>query len=103
MMYVWKTMIVSDGMKVTYYVGKESDRKLHHKTNYLNGKIFSLGLSDMMTVVWKEKHEVHMPTDTHNPPAQGTFCNRHGNALMQRCTFVMLHLSFEPPPTPADM
>lgn len=47
---------------------------------------------------------VERETLSTHAPAQGTFCNRHGNALMQWCTFVMLHLSFEPPPsTAADM
>jgi hypothetical protein len=37
---------------------------------------------DNMTVmIWKDKRNVNMLTNMHHPPAEGNFCDEHGNAL----------------------
>jgi hypothetical protein len=36
---------------------------------------------DMTAVVWKDKYNVHMLTNMHDPPAEGNFCDESGNAL----------------------
>jgi hypothetical protein len=36
---------------------------------------------DMTASVWKDKRDVHMLTNMHNPPAEGNFCDDHGNAI----------------------
>jgi hypothetical protein len=35
---------------------------------------------DMTALVWKDKHDVHMVTNVHSPPAEGNFYDMHGNA-----------------------
>jgi len=35
---------------------------------------------DMTAVIWKDKHNVHMLTNIHYPPAEGNFCDESGNA-----------------------
>jgi hypothetical protein len=34
---------------------------------------------DMTAVVWKDKHNVHILTNMHDPPAEGNFCDESGN------------------------
>jgi hypothetical protein len=36
---------------------------------------------DMTAVVWKDKCNVHMLANMHDPPAEGNFCDESGNAL----------------------
>jgi hypothetical protein len=53
------------------------------------GKIQKLKLNDvrvrssgvMTAVVCKDKCEVHMLSNIHDPPAEGNFCEESGNAL----------------------
>jgi hypothetical protein len=39
------------------------------------------GNGDMTAVVWKDKRDVHMLTNIHDPPAEGNFWEESGNAL----------------------
>jgi hypothetical protein len=32
-------------------------------------------------MIWKDKGHVNMLTNMHHPPAEGNFCDEHGNAL----------------------
>jgi hypothetical protein len=36
---------------------------------------------ELTAIIWKEKSEVYTLTNMHNPPAEGNFCNEHGNAM----------------------
>jgi hypothetical protein len=36
---------------------------------------------NLTAVVWKDKSDVHMLTNTHVSPAEGNFCDESGNAL----------------------
>jgi hypothetical protein len=36
---------------------------------------------DLTAVVWKDKCDVHMLTTMHTTPAEGNFCDEHGNAI----------------------
>jgi hypothetical protein len=36
---------------------------------------------DLTSVVWKDKQNVNMLTNMHRSPAEGNFCDEHGNAL----------------------
>jgi hypothetical protein len=31
----------------------------------------------MTALIWKEKQDVHMLMNMHNPPAKGNFCDEH--------------------------
>jgi hypothetical protein len=35
----------------------------------------------MTVLVWKDKRDVHVLTNMHCPPAEGNFCDEHGNAV----------------------
>jgi len=34
-----------------------------------------------MAVVWKDKRDMCLLTNIHNPPREGNYCNEHGNAI----------------------
>jgi hypothetical protein len=36
---------------------------------------------DMTAIIWKDKRDVYMLTNMHYPPAEGNFCDQHGNAI----------------------
>jgi len=36
--------------------------------------------SDLTAVVWKDKRDVCLLTNIHNPPREGNYDNKHGNA-----------------------
>jgi hypothetical protein len=36
---------------------------------------------DMTALVWKDKRDVYLLTNMHCPPAEGNFCDEHGNAI----------------------
>jgi hypothetical protein len=36
---------------------------------------------NLTAMIWKDKRHVNMLTNMHHPPAEGTFCDEHGNAL----------------------
>jgi hypothetical protein len=36
---------------------------------------------DLISIAWKDKRNVNMLTDIHCSPAEGNFCDEHGNAL----------------------
>jgi hypothetical protein len=38
-------------------------------------------MSDFMAMVWRNEREIRMPANIHNPPVEGNFCNKHGNAI----------------------
>jgi hypothetical protein len=46
-----------------------------------NVVIYKLGLGDITAVVWKDKWEVYMLTNTYNPLAESNFSDEHGSAL----------------------
>ena len=35
----------------------------------------------MTALVWRDKRDVYMLTNMHSPPAEGSFCDEHGNAI----------------------
>jgi hypothetical protein len=35
---------------------------------------------DLTALIWKDRRDVHMLTNMHNPPAEGNFCDKNGNA-----------------------
>jgi hypothetical protein len=35
---------------------------------------------DLTALVWKDKREVYILTNTYQPPTEGNFCDEHGNA-----------------------
>jgi hypothetical protein len=37
--------------------------------------------ADLTALVWKDKREVYILTNMHQPPTEGNFCDEHGNAL----------------------
>jgi hypothetical protein len=47
------------------------------------GDITTTGRADLIATAWKDKQNVNMLTNMHCPPADGNFCNEHGNALKQ--------------------
>ncbi|PNF19047.1 hypothetical protein B7P43_G11709 [Cryptotermes secundus] len=36
---------------------------------------------NLTALVWKDKRDVYMLTNMHSPPAEGSFCDEHGNAI----------------------
>jgi hypothetical protein len=46
------------------------------------GDILSRTRDDLTAMVWRDKRDVCVLTNMHNPPAiEGNFCDEHGNAL----------------------
>jgi hypothetical protein len=37
--------------------------------------------SDLTAIVWRDKRDIHMLTNIHNPPAEGNFGDEEGNAI----------------------
>ena len=37
--------------------------------------------SDLMAVVWKDKQDMCLLTNIHNPPKEGNYCDEHRNAI----------------------
>jgi hypothetical protein len=35
----------------------------------------------LTAMIWKDKRHINMLTNMHHPPAEGNFCDEHGNAL----------------------
>jgi hypothetical protein len=35
----------------------------------------------MTALIWKVKQDIHMLMNTHNPPAEDNFCDKHENAI----------------------
>jgi len=36
---------------------------------------------DLSAVVWKDKSDVRLLTNIHDPPREGNYCDEHGNAI----------------------
>lgn len=36
---------------------------------------------NMMALVWKDKQDIHMLMNMHNPPTEVNFCDEYGNAI----------------------
>ena len=36
---------------------------------------------DLSAVVWKDKRDVRLLTNIHDPPREGNYCDEHGNAI----------------------
>ena len=36
---------------------------------------------DLSAVVWKDKSDVRLLTNIHDPPREGNYCDKHGNAI----------------------
>jgi hypothetical protein len=36
---------------------------------------------EMTALVWKDGRDIHMLTNLHIPPAEGSFCDKHENAI----------------------
>jgi len=36
---------------------------------------------DLTAVVWKDKRDVYLLTNIHDPPREGNYCDEHGNAI----------------------
>jgi hypothetical protein len=51
----------------------------HKKMKLKWGDIRVRTRGDLMTVVWRDKRDVHMLTNIHNPPAEGNFCDENGS------------------------
>jgi hypothetical protein len=45
------------------------------------GTKLGLKRGDLTAIVWKDKLNVNMLTNMHRSPAEGNFCDEHGNAL----------------------
>jgi hypothetical protein len=45
------------------------------------GDILSRTRDDLTAMVWRDKRDVHLPTNMHHPPANGNLCDQHGNAI----------------------
>jgi hypothetical protein len=45
------------------------------------GDILSRSRDDLMAMVWRDKRDIHVLTNMHHPPANGNFCDEHGNAI----------------------
>jgi hypothetical protein len=48
------------------------------------GDIHSRTKDDMMAMVRRDKRDVYTLTNMHNPPTNGNFCDKHGNAIKPR-------------------
>jgi hypothetical protein len=48
------------------------------------GNILSRTRDDLTAMVWRGKRDVHILTNMHHPPANGNFCDEHGNATKPR-------------------
>jgi hypothetical protein len=51
------------------------------KTLKMKGGHIRLTRGDMIAVVWKDKCDVNMLTNIHDPPDEGDFCDESGNTL----------------------
>jgi hypothetical protein len=61
---------------------KGMPRDLLPQNNRLKrGDILSRTRDDLTAMVWRDKKEVHLLTNMHHPPANGNFCDEHGNAI----------------------
>jgi hypothetical protein len=45
------------------------------------GDIRARTKDDLTAVVWRDKRDVHILTNIHNPPVEGNFCDEHGNTI----------------------
>jgi hypothetical protein len=45
------------------------------------GDIMPRVRDDLRVTVWKDKQNINMLTNMHHPPAEGNFCDEHGNTL----------------------
>jgi hypothetical protein len=45
------------------------------------GDVCSRTRDDLTAILWKDKHDVYVLTNIHNPPPTGNFCDKDGNTL----------------------
>jgi hypothetical protein len=45
------------------------------------GNIWVSVWGDLTALVWKDKQDIQMLMDIHNPPADDSFCNNYGNSI----------------------
>jgi hypothetical protein len=61
---------------------KNMPKNLRPKTLRLKRGDIRVGTrGDLTNVVWKDKRDVRLLTNIHNPPKEGNYCNKHRNAI----------------------
>jgi len=40
---------------------------------------------DLTAILWRDKHDVRVLTNIHDPPAEGNFCDNSGKAITANC------------------
>ncbi|PNF27168.1 hypothetical protein B7P43_G07847 [Cryptotermes secundus] len=49
---------------------------------------------NLTALVWKDKHDVYILTNMHCPPAEGSFCDEHGNAMKPAILDYSMHMGY---------
>jgi hypothetical protein len=48
------------------------------------GDIHSSTRDDLTAMVWRDKHDIYILTNVHDPPTDDNFCDKHGSAIKPR-------------------